>query len=255
MKKKIVMIIFVLLLSINVFAQENGTGDTVPVEEDVPEVILTDSPEDEAVIIPLEPVEEVPDETGEEPQVEESQLDEALIDIEPADVDVEPVDIVEDTPEIVLIDIPEEIPDQPPEEDDSEVEPTLISEPSKNEDVLPASSNIFTKTKIGLASAVSVISGKVKWVLSRDYISAAKNSVYYVLGLSLWVKLVLVFIALVAALFVWAFYFRDTKSNNLRKARRLHRLGEQAHLENDEEQAELYYKKAAEYRELAQEQW
>ena len=92
------------------------------------------------------------------------------------------------------------------------------------------------------------------WVLTRNYLAVAKNTIRFVLGLNLLIKIILIIMALIIILIIWAYYFRDTRSNNLRKARAHHKKGEAAHKRGDEESAEFHYQKAAEYREKAQEQ-
>ena len=86
------------------------------------------------------------------------------------------------------------------------------------------------------------------WVLTRNYLAFAKNTIRFVLALNIWIKILLIIIALIIILIIWTYYFRDTKANNLRKARKHHKKGEAAHGRGDEEDAEYHYTKAAEYR-------
>jgi hypothetical protein len=109
-------------------------------------------------------------------------------------------------------------------------------------------SNILTKA-YGKARSLG------GWVLTRDYRSAASNAWHWLLGLSLAVKIIAALAILLIIFLVWNYNFRNTRANNMKKARLHHLKGEEAHLKGDEEKAQEYYEKAREYRERAQDQW
>lgn len=57
----------------------------------------------------------------------------------------------------------------------------------------------------------------------------------------------------IVCLFLY-FWLRDSPGNNMRRARRYHRLGEKYYLIGDEEESKLHYEAAKFYREKALEQ-
>jgi hypothetical protein len=93
------------------------------------------------------------------------------------------------------------------------------------------------------------------WVGSRDYLSAAKNLAQSVLHASIWVKLLLIAALLIILLIIWNNLIKDSRANNLRRARRHHLLGEKAHAKGNEKSATKHYEKAEKLRQKAQEQW
>lgn len=130
---------------------------------------------------------------------------------------------------------------------EEEPEPELITEspqPRIVDRVINFGKDCFSKVKNALV-----------WVFTRDYPAVAHNALRFILSLHILIKILLIIIALLIILIIWAYYFRDTRGNNLRKARKHHKKGEAAHKKGDEEEAEYHYQKAAEYREKAQEQW
>ncbi|MFH1399651.1 MAG: hypothetical protein ABIG95_06080, partial [Candidatus Woesearchaeota archaeon] len=95
----------------------------------------------------------------------------------------------------------------------------------------------------------------VWWLATRNYIAAGANTFNKVMALAVWQK-ILIILALAIVLFIlWNRYFRDTRANNMRKARRHHALGEKYHKKGNIEKAEHHYELAQQYREKAQEQW
>lgn len=93
------------------------------------------------------------------------------------------------------------------------------------------------------------------WIVSRDYGSVASNAWRWLTGLSLGIKIVIVLVILFILFLIWNNNFRNTRVNNLKKARAHHLKGEEAHRNGDEEKAREHYEKAREYRERAQDQW
>jgi hypothetical protein len=94
-----------------------------------------------------------------------------------------------------------------------------------------------------------------RWIIGRDYMSAAMNAWHWLLGLSLAIKIIIVLAILIIIFLVWNYNFRNTRANNMKKARKHHLKGEEAHRKGDEEKAREHYEKAREYRERAQDQW
>lgn len=234
MRKRVLIAGFFILLLISLYgalAQDNDTilvpleetAETSPEEE--PVLILVepeDEPEPELILVePEEPeAEEAPEEVVAEPFPEE--VEEILEEVE------EVIEVLPEEPELI-----EEVPEEPAEKG-----PSILS-------------RVFNLAKSGVNRARAVGG----WVITRDYVSAAKNAVRFVLGLRTIYKILIVIIIIILLIIFWAFYLRDTKSNNLRKARRHHKKGEVAHLKGDEEDAEYHYERAAQFREKAQDQW
>lgn len=136
----------------------------------------------------------------------------------------------------------------------AEVDETVEELPEEELEAEPRIS-LFARGKSLAGAGIRKARGLAGWFITRDYVSVAKNKVKYLLGLSIWAKLLLIFFALIFVLVAWSYFFKDTRANNLRRARRLHLRGERAHNNNNEERAELCYARAAEYREKAQDQW
>jgi hypothetical protein len=93
------------------------------------------------------------------------------------------------------------------------------------------------------------------WLITRDYISLAKNTATKFWALNIWLRLLVILAAIILILVVWNNLIRDTRANNLRRARSHHLKGERAHQMGDEKKAAMHYAKARQYREKAQEQW
>jgi hypothetical protein len=106
-----------------------------------------------------------------------------------------------------------------------------------------------------IVMALASIRSKVTFVLSRDYPSACRNLFKWFLNLNILVKAVAIIIFLVLLVILWNYTFRNSRANNLRRARKHHLMGEKAHKNEDEDRAKYHYNKAQEYREKAQEQW
>jgi len=94
-----------------------------------------------------------------------------------------------------------------------------------------------------------------KMIISRDYRSAAINAWRWLVSLSLGVKIAIVLAILIMIFLVWNYNFRNTRANNMKKARVHHLKGEEAHRKGDDGKAREHYEKAREYRERAQDQW
>lgn len=131
---------------------------------------------------------------------------------------------------------------------DTGSEPAETSEEQPECETCTSESNIFTK-----AYGKTIAFGG--WLITRDYGSALKNAGRWVLGLSPGIKIVIAIVILIILLIIWNYTLRNTKSNNMRWARRHHLKGEKAHREGDEETAKMHYERAREYREKAQDQW
>jgi hypothetical protein len=98
------------------------------------------------------------------------------------------------------------------------------------------------------------IKGIVVWALTRDYGSAARNLTKRILGLSIGIKLLLLFIVIVLLIILWNYFLRDSKANNIRRARNHHRMGEEAHRRGEEDAANDHYELSKYYREKALEE-
>jgi hypothetical protein len=122
------------------------------------------------------------------------------------------------------------------------------SDASSNLGVCTPQSNILTRS-YGSAKSAAV------WIINRDYKSAAINAGKWLLSLSLGIKILIVLAILIIIFLVWNYNFRNTRANNMKKARAHHLKGEEAHKNGDEETAREHYEKAREYRERAQDQW
>ena len=127
---------------------------------------------------------------------------------------------------------------------------------------VPADNDTLAAPQGVCASAGNIITsglGRIKvgavYALSRDYGSAARNGYYMFKGWSVTAKIFLVLAILIILFLLWNYFIRDTRANNLRRARAHHEKGEKAHQEGDEEKAQKQYEKARKYREKAQEQW
>lgn len=220
-KRLIATILFILIISLfNVFAEE--------------------ALDEESVLVPIEEV------------ASDELLDDKVESI-PAEVDETVEELPEEELEIELISVPEEEEDLPVNE--VEVIEEVVEELPEEEIEVEPRPSLFARGKSLAGAGIRKARGVAGWFITRDYVSVAKNKVKYLLGLSIWVKLLLIFFALIFVLVAWSYFFKDTRANNLRRARRLHRRGERAHNNNNEERAELCYARAAEYREKAQDQW
>ena len=186
-----------------------------------------------------------------------------LVPIEEVKAEQEPT-LYEDEPAPELIDdevkkIPKEVDDAvgslPDEGEDNETpeEGVIVDIPEPNSIIL-----LFSMLSRGVSlvkAGINKARGIVGWIITRDYVSVAKNIAKFILRLSIWLKLLLIFFGFIFLLVLWSYFFRDTRTNNLRRARKLHRRGECAHNKGREEKADECYAKAAEYREKAQDQW
>jgi len=103
--------------------------------------------------------------------------------------------------------------------------------------------------------AISAIKPRVDWIITRDYLSAGRNLFKWFWGLSLAIKIIALLLFLILLVVVWNYTLRNSRVNNLRRARKHHLKGEKAHMKGDEEKARYHYEKAQKYRERAQEQW
>jgi hypothetical protein len=131
-----------------------------------------------------------------------------------------------------------------------EINDTALEAPATPADqgVCTAQSNILTTGWGSVKSAAG-------WVIARDYLSAASNAGKWLIGLSLGMKILIVLAILLIIFLIWNYNFRNTRANNMKKARKHHLKGEEAHLRGDEEKAREHYEKAREYREKGQDQW
>jgi len=120
--------------------------------------------------------------------------------------------------------------------------------PTSSQGVCTPTSNIITSA-YGKAKSLG------GWVITRNYVSVASNAWRWLLGLSLAVKIVIVLAILLVIFLIWNYNFRNTRANNMKKARSHHLKAEEAHLRGDEEKAREHYEKAREYREKGQDQW
>ncbi len=122
------------------------------------------------------------------------------------------------------------------------------AEAASSEGVCTPESNILTTAYAKAKSAG-------RWLVTRDYPSAASNAWHWLIGLGLAVKIIIVLVILIIIFIVWNRNFRNTRANNMKKARAHHLKGEEAHERGDDEEAREHYEKAREYRERAQDQW
>ena len=200
--------------------------------------------ENDTILVPLG------DLSNETQEVVENISEETVQEVSGEPEVVEELEEIPKEVEEVVEKLPGEAEEEPkPELYEEEPEPELIVAPPEQKP------GIITRfVNLGRAG-VNKVMNLVGWVRTRDYISVAKNMFRFVLGLRLWIKILLIIIALIILLIIWAYYFRDTRGSNLRKARKHHKKGEAAHKRGDEESAEFHYAMAAEYREKAQEQW
>lgn len=215
----IVVSLFILIISLfSVFGEETTDEEPilVPIEELEAEQELLDEVEE----IPEEvdeTVEDIPEEPKEDLEVEliSAKEEETAEEVEEA----------------------EELP-----EEETEPKPSLISRGT-------------AKARSLAGAGINKARGIAGWFITRDYVSAAKNFGRFLIGLKLWIKILMIFIGLISLLIIWSYFFKDTRANNLRRARKLHRKGELAHNRRKEDKAEKLYARAAEYREKAQDQW
>lgn len=108
--------------------------------------------------------------------------------------------------------------------------------------------NIFTQA----GSRLKAFGG---WLITRDYKAVILNAWNWLAGLGIGLKIVIALVFLIFLLIIWNYNFRNTRANNLKKARRYHLKGEKAHRQGDDEMAKEHYERAREYREKAQDQW
>jgi len=142
-------------------------------------------------------------------------------------------------PELISVEDPQDV---PPAEPVQELEVEIVGEEKGS--AMESLSQLKTK-----------VIGWFSFVASRNYLSAAKNLASNVLGLKLWIKIAISVAIVIIALIVWASLFKDSKRNNMRRARKLHKKAKKAHDKGDEDKATALYQRSAEYREKAQEQW
>jgi hypothetical protein len=120
--------------------------------------------------------------------------------------------------------------------------------PADQQGVCTPQNNIITSA-YGRAKSLG------SWIITRDYRSAASNAWRWLLSLSLGLKIIIVLAILLVIFLIWNYNFRDTRVNNMKKARIHHLRGEEAHRRGDEEKAREHYEKARGYREKGQDQW
>jgi hypothetical protein len=114
---------------------------------------------------------------------------------------------------------------------------------------------ICTPTQNILTAGYSQIRSAGSWVLTRDYLSFGKNTAVKFWSLNIWIRLIVILTVIIFLFVIWNRFIRDTRANNLRRARSHHLKGERAHQRGDEKKAAMHYEKARQYREKAQEQW
>ncbi|MBW2970537.1 hypothetical protein KY320_00080 [Candidatus Woesearchaeota archaeon] len=235
MKKDCVISLLVLLLLVSsVYAQEE-TGPKITLV-DIEDVVEGEEAGAEAEIV----AEEVP--------VEEIQEENILEEEEYIEIEEIPSEEVEEI-------IEEE------EEETEEAEPVVVLEEEEEEyeEAAPEQPSIlvrgfrFARGLVG--SAVGKIFAGARWVVTRDYLSVIKNLGIRALGWPIWLKILIIIVILIALLIIWNVYFKDSRTNNFRRARRMHRKGEREHMKGNDEAARIYYDLAADYREKAQDQW
>jgi hypothetical protein len=112
-----------------------------------------------------------------------------------------------------------------------------------------------TPTQNILTAGYSQLKSAGSWVLTRDYLSFGKNTAVKFWSLNIWIRLIVILAAIIFLFVIWNRFIRDTRANNLRRARSHHLKGERAHQRGDEKKAAMHYEKARQYREKAQEQW
>ena len=156
-----------------------------------------------------------------------------------------------ETPVLISADLNEREPveETVPETGDEENISTEIEEPPARKPGLWSRIVFIGRT------VIYYIRYTIWWVLTRNYPAAARNTITKILALALWQKIILSIFLLVILLIIWNRYFRDTRSNNMRKAAYHHKQGEKHHHRGNQERADYHYQKAREYREKAQEQW
>jgi hypothetical protein len=132
---------------------------------------------------------------------------------------------------------------------------TLVLMTLFSADVYSQENSTATPGASVVSSTISRIIGIPNWFITRDYGALAMNTLSWVMGWSIIIKIVIVLIIIIGLLLIWNYYFRDTRSNNLRRARTHHLNGERAHERGDEEAALMHYEEAARFRDKAQEQW
>jgi hypothetical protein len=112
-----------------------------------------------------------------------------------------------------------------------------------------------TPTNNILTAGYSKARSAGSWIITRDYLSFAKNTASKFWALNIWLRLLAIFATVILIFIIWNNLIRDTRANNLRRARIHHLKGERAHQKGDEKKAAKHYEKARQYREKAQEQW
>jgi hypothetical protein len=114
---------------------------------------------------------------------------------------------------------------------------------------------ICTPAENILSAGYSQIRSAGSWIITRDYLSFAKNTAVKFWSLNIWIRLIVILAVIIFLFVIWNNLIRDTRANNLRRARSHHLKGERAHQRGDEKKAAKHYDKARQYREKAQEQW
>jgi hypothetical protein len=132
----------------------------------------------------------------------------------------------------------------------NESSPALIAEPAKPE-AKPLSFNFSGRVSLDL----SFIKAELFWLKTRDYMSAGRNLFKWIMSLSLAAKIAAAVLFLILLAVIWNYTIRNSRANNLRRARKHHLQGEKAHRNGREEKAKYHYERARHYREKAQEQW
>ena len=132
----------------------------------------------------------------------------------------------------------------------NETSPALIAEPIKAE-ARPLSAQLSGAISLGL----SFVKARLFWLKTRDYMSSGRNLFKWLMALSLAAKIAAAVLFLILLAVIWNYTIRNSRANNLRRARRHHMQGESAHERGNEEKARYHYERARHYRERAQEQW
>jgi len=132
----------------------------------------------------------------------------------------------------------------------NESSPILVAAPIKAE-AKPLSAQLSG----AISPVLSFIKAWLFWLKTRDYMSVVRNLFKWLMALSLAVKITAAVLFLILLALIWNYTLRNSRANNLRRARRHHLLGERAHEGGNEKKAGYHYERARHYREKAQEQW
>ena len=113
----------------------------------------------------------------------------------------------------------------------NESNPILVAAPIKAE-ARPLSAQLSA----AISPALSFVKTWLFWLKTRDYMSVGRNLFKWLMSLSLAVKITSAVILLILLVVIWNYTIRNSRANNLRKARRHHLLGERAHERGNEEE-------------------